>query len=97
MIAQITISGVNVYFGEPFAKEKPEPFYPYLLRVEPIQDTTGEESGSASFVLHPLAKRLLGLWLRLPAAILDDELKPQFEGTISRIMYNEAINVTVEA
>ena len=97
MLIKITIGSVDVYFGEPGAAVKPEPFYPYLFSLDPIQDTTGDTTGSTSFTLLLLAQRLLGLMLRLPVQVLNDDLSVAFEGLISRIAYSEQIAVTVDA
>jgi hypothetical protein len=97
MLVRINIGGTEIYFGSPQSPQKPVPFYPWLVEVDAIQDSTGEETGSTSFRLLLRAQALLGLNLRRKVLILTDDLEPAFEGVIGRLGYMEAINVTVEA
>lgn len=97
MIIQINIGGVLVNFGEPLAPNKPAPFYPYLESVEPINDSTGAETGSAGFRLNLKAQPLIHINLRREVTIFDDNLEPLFKGVIGRIAYNKSIDITVEA
>lgn len=97
MIAQINIGGVIVSFGEPQAPNKPEPFYPYLDTIQPITDSTGDQTGSVEFSLKLKAKSLVYLNLRRHVFVLNDKLEQQFEGVIGHIAYGNAINITVEA
>lgn len=97
MIIKVDIGGAAVYFGAPSAPNQPAPFYPYLLSVSSMQDTTGEETGNTEFLLHLKAKPLIWLNLRRKVEILEDDLTKVFEGYIGRISYNEGINITVES
>lgn len=97
MLARINVGGVLITFGEPQSPNKPEPFYPYLESVTPIQDTVGDTTGTASFVLKLKAQGLLGLHLARPIQLLNDNLEVQFEGVVSRIAYKSVIEVSVDA
>lgn len=97
MIVQINIGGIMISFGEPTAPIKPEPFYPYLDSVNPIQDATGDETGSTGFTLKMKAKQFMSLNLRRAVVVRNDALEIQFQGIIGRIAYKEGIEVTVEA
>jgi hypothetical protein len=97
MLVKINIGGIDVHFGSPQAAEKPSPFYPYLLEVDTVRDTTGAETGSVAFTLLLKAKELVYLNLRRQVQILNDDLTLAFEGVIGRIGYGESIRITVEA
>lgn len=97
MIIKVNVGGVLISFGESGSPVKPEPFYPYLLNVDAIQDSTGDELGATSFSLHLLAQRFIGLNLRRKVEFWNDDLtEMRFAGIIGRIAYNESINITVE-
>lgn len=97
MVVQVNIGGVEVTFGEPQSPLRPEPFYPYLMAVDTIQDSTGEETGSTGFNLSLRAQPLIDLNVRRKAKILDDDGEVRFEGVIAAISYDAAIHVRVEA
>lgn len=97
MLVQMDIGGVWVTFGEPLSPNKPEPFYPYLLDIDPIQDTTGDETGAVAFVLHIKAKDLVYLNVRRDAKVLQDDLSLKFEGVVRTIAYTEHIRIGIEA
>lgn len=97
MLVKINIGGIDVYFGTPYAPQKPEPFYPYLLEVDAIRDSTGEETGSTGCRLSLKAQALIDVNLRRQVVVLKDNLEPVFTGILRRIAYNEAISLTVEA
>lgn len=97
MIAKINIGGVWVSFGYPQAPLKPEPFYPYLLQLPPIQEANGQETGSASFELTLQAKDLLSVHMRRPVEIYDSALELQFKGLLAELRYGATINAKVES
>lgn len=97
MLVKVNIGDVWVTFGEPLSPNKPAPFYPYLLDIDSIQDTVGEETGAVAFVLHVKAKDLIYLNVRRPVQLLDDDLTLRFEGVIRTIKYAEHIRIGVEA
>jgi hypothetical protein len=97
MLVKINIGGVDVYFGSPQAVNKPAPFFPYLLEVDTIRDTTGTETGSVAFTMLRRAQSLISLNLRRRVQILNDDLSLAFEGVVGRIAYSESIRITVEA
>jgi len=97
MIVRVLIGGIWINFGFPQSVSQPTPFYPYLLEVDPIADSTDEETGSTAFLLSLKAKELIGLDLRGDVEILDTEGSIAFSGLIGRLAYSEHLRVTVEA
>lgn len=97
MLVRVNIGGVWLYFGYPQSKSQPMPFFPYLLDIDPIADSTGDETGATAFLLALKAKDLIGLELRSDVEILNPEGTVIFAGLIGRVAYSEQLRVTVEA
>lgn len=96
MMVQVDIGGVDVTFVNP-GVAGPAPSYPYLLAVERVQEATNDAAASTSFTLSIPAKRLIGLNLLRPVAMLDDNGEVLMEGLIGKILYGVDITITVEA
>lgn len=96
MLIQVDIGGVWVSFVFP-GQTSIEPFYPYLVSIEPLQEATSDTSATASCALSLKAKDLIGLNVQRPVRFVADNGDISFVGLISRLEYADDIKIAAEA
>lgn len=96
MLLQVDIGGVWVSFGYP-GDSGAEPFFPYLVSMEPVQEARSDIAASASCSLSLKAKDLIGLNVQRPVRFVADDGEVPFAGLIARLEYNNDIQLTAEA
>lgn len=97
MIVKLDIKGVWIHCGEPSSPYQPTPFYPWLLAIDPVRQPSGSETASASFILSLSAMSLVGLLVRRPVQVLDNDGTILFSGILSKLVYTNVITCSAEA
>lgn len=96
MLIQVEIGGIWISFVRP-GQTGPEPYFPYLVNVDPISQATSDTAASATCALALKAKELIGLNVQRPIRFVADNGETPFEGLIGRLEYENDIKITVEA